>query len=254
MHQASIDSRAGATFAAAVSGIPIVLFHRQALVVGSFGSGADLASLPAAEVESTCDLIEIRLDLLSSKEREQRAWKRFEKTPLLFTARRRSEGGGGDLSASDRMNLIRSVLDDASLIDLEVASAGEMSELIDELSERGLPWVGSYHDFQATPMLSSLHAARENARNSGAAAFKAAFELGWNLDDVPALGQFITGSDFPTSLMGMGPFAPASRLLFAQLGSVLNYGYLGNTPTAPGQWSAAQLSTAIRSVRHLNAG
>ena len=49
--------------------------------------------------------------------------------------------------------------------------------------------------------------------------------------------------------MGMGPLAPASRLLAAQLGSVLNYGYLGSEPTAPGQWSARFLKEAVNQSR-----
>jgi len=34
-------------------------------------------------------------------------------------------------------------------------------------------------------------------------------------------------------------------LLCAQCGSLFNYGYLGNTATAPGQWDSALLKTAI---------
>jgi 3-dehydroquinate dehydratase-1 len=45
--------------------------------------------------------------------------------------------------------------------------------------------------------------------------------------------------------MGMGRFAAVSRLLCAQCGSVLNYGFLGTTPTAPGQWPAAQLKNLL---------
>ena len=47
------------------------------------------------------------------------------------------------------------------------------------------------------------------------------------------------------STMGMGPLAPVSRLLCAQCGSHFNYGYLGNTATAPGQWDGFLLKTAI---------
>jgi 3-dehydroquinate dehydratase I len=46
--------------------------------------------------------------------------------------------------------------------------------------------------------------------------------------------------------MGMGPLAAASRVRCALAGSVLNYGYLGEAPTAPGQWPAAKLRAAIR--------
>jgi 3-dehydroquinate dehydratase-1 len=43
----------------------------------------------------------------------------------------------------------------------------------------------------------------------------------------------------------MGPLAVVSRLLCAQCGSVLNYGYLGDEPTAPGQWDAGSLKRAM---------
>jgi 3-dehydroquinate dehydratase type I len=169
--------------------------------------------------------------------------------PLLFTARRSSEGGAGDLSADSRIEILRSVLDDASLIDIEVASIAEMQPLLKNLSSDGIPWIGSYHNFFESPTTATLSAHRMAARNAGAAGFKAAIELGWNVDQLGPLAQFVQEStDYPVSLMGMGPLAPVSRVLFGQLGSVLNYGYLGTTPTAPGQWSASDLMKAIRSV------
>ncbi|WP_353565656.1 type I 3-dehydroquinate dehydratase [Haloferula sargassicola] len=227
---------------------PLELHRRRPLVVGSIGSGEVLAGLDPADVASACDVVEIRLDLLSAKERQARGWRVFEKIPLLFTARRASEGGAGDLSAEQREAMLIDVIAEAAAIDIEVASIPEMAGLRIKLHDAGVPWIASFHDFRGVPDLALLHASRENARNSGAAAFKAAFELGWQLDSLPALAQFVAGSDFPTSLMGMGPFAPMSRVMFAQLGSVLNYGYLGDTPTAPGQWSARQLREAIASV------
>ena len=53
------------------------------------------------------------------------------------------------------------------------------------------------------------------------------------------------------SMMGMGELAPASRLLYAQHGSLLNYGYLGEEPTAPGQWPAILLKEAISNIESL---
>jgi 3-dehydroquinate dehydratase len=43
----------------------------------------------------------------------------------------------------------------------------------------------------------------------------------------------------------MGALAPESRVRCAHAGSVLNYGYIGQAPTAPGQWTAAALREAI---------
>jgi 3-dehydroquinate dehydratase type I len=147
------------------------------------------------------------------------------------------------------MNMIRSVLDDAALIDIEIASISEMQPLIEEMAKAGIPWIASFHNFVETPPIDLLSAKRMAARNAGAAGFKAAVELGWDMSQLAPLALFVRqATDFPVSLMGMGPLAPVSRVLFGQVGSVLNYGYLGNTPTAPGQWSAQQLKEAIQAT------
>ncbi|MBB5351891.1 3-dehydroquinate dehydratase type I [Haloferula luteola] len=247
--QPSIDTWQCSELARGVEPSRLPLRPHHPLVVGSFGTADALEKLAPERVEAACDLIEVRLDLLSADERRLRNWQRFEKLPVLFTARRASEGGSGDLDARARMALLNEILDDAALIDIEVASIPEMGALITELAAHELPWIASFHDFHGIPEIAQLHAAKEAARHAGAAGFKAAFAMDWQLDRLPSLGQFIVGSDFPVALMGMGPFAPISRVTFAQFGSVLNYGYLGDTPTAPGQWSAAQLRQAIQSVQ-----
>jgi len=62
----------------------------------------------------------------------------------------------------------------------------------------------------------------------------------------------LTDHGLAVSSMGMGPLAPVSRQLLAQCGSVLNYGYLGNAATAPGQWDSALLKTAISRLAPFN--
>lgn len=231
--------------------VPLSLTPGIPLVVGSFGDPASLTSTSVDLVRESCDVVEIRLDLLPSESTSSGSflWSRYEGIPLLFTARRASEGGAGELDAEARMGLLRAVIGDASLIDIEVASIAEMQPLIDDLAAAGIPWIGSFHDFSKAPPTDLLAAKRMAARNAGAAGFKAAVELGWEMDQLAPLALFLRQSpDYPISLMGMGPLAPVSRILFAQLGSVLNYGYLGETPTAPGQWSARQLKEAIANV------
>ena len=64
--------------------------------------------------------------------------------------------------------------------------------------------------------------------------------------DLVRLADFqLADHGIPVATMGMGPLAPVSRLLCAQCGSLLNYGYLGTTATAPGQWDSGLLKTAI---------
>lgn len=215
-------------------------------MVGSFGSPADLREA-AASVRQSCDLAEIRLDLLiaGSGKIDAELWSHLTDIPLLFTARRIEEGGALALDAAARMNLLEGVMEQAAWIDIEVASIPEMGGLLAELAERSIPWLASYHDFDKLPDSAELERAALQAKAAGAAVFKAAARLA-SPADLTRLAEFqLADHGLPVATMGMGPLAPVSRLLCAQCGSVFNYGYLGHTATAPGQWDAALLKTAI---------
>jgi 3-dehydroquinate dehydratase-1 len=221
--------------------------NRQPRVVGSFGSLQDLRKSSAAGVREACDLAEIRLDLLDPSDGciEGMPWSHLAETPLLFTARRIEEGGARSLTPEIRMNLLRHSLDHAAWIDVEVASMLEMEELLGELAGRRIPWIASYHDFHRLPPITELEQAAKRARNAGASVFKVAAKL-HSPADLARLAEFqLADHGLPVSTMGMGALAPVSRLLCAQCGSVFNYGFLGETATAPGQWDSALLKTAI---------
>ena len=212
--------------------------------MGSFGNAKSLALTSPEDAATDSDLLEIRLDLLEPA--DGRPWSHLGDLPLLFTARRGDEGGRGDLSAARRAGMLEEVLDEASLIDVELASAGEMDALLERVKERGIPWVASWHDFEGrSDSFARIPVMAEQAAAAGAACFKAAVRL-HQPADAARLAEILTTVDvLPLSLMGMGALAPVSRLLCAQAGSVLNYGYLGDAPTAPGQWSAGLLKRAI---------
>ena len=216
-------------------------------VVGSFGSVRDLLETTAEIARNSCDLAEVRLDLLGVGSADAASpWQHLRGgIPLLFTARRGDEGGVGGLSAAERMRLLEGALNDAALVDIEVASIGEMRPLVDALAERGIPWVASWHDFHRLPETRTLDEAAGRARAAGAVAFKAAAMMAAPAD-VARLAEFqLADHGISVSTMGMGALAPVSRLLCAQCGSVLNYGFLGQTTTAPGQWDAAALRAGI---------
>lgn len=216
-------------------------------VVGSFGSLADLIGSELETVRDSCDLVEIRLDLLLAEAGgvDPASWAHLRELPLLFTARRSEEGGAGSLDATTRAKLLMDVLDDAALIDVEVASTLEMGDLLGEMRHRNIPWVASFHDFGKLPETSLLMDAESRAREAGAAVFKIAAHLP-SPADLARLAEFqLAPHAIQVSTMGMGPLAPVSRLLCAQCGSVLNYGYIGTRPTAPGQWDGGSLKSAI---------
>ncbi len=216
-------------------------------VVGSFGSINDLVNSDVHAVQRACDIVEIRLDLLASETGsvDSSMWGHMGKIPLLFTARRSEEGGARRLNAMERTGLLRSALAQATLIDIEVASISEMVDLLQTVGIHGIPWIASFHDFDKLPETSALETAAKRAKDAGAAVFKAAAKLN-SPADLARLAEFqLADHGLPVSTMGMGSLAAVSRLLCAQCGSVLNYGYLGNEPTAPGQWDAASLKQAI---------
>lgn len=219
--------------------------------MGSFGNANSLSKARLAELSDCCDLIELRLDLLDAEgiSPRSRPWAHLEGAPLLFTARRGDEGGAGDLSAARRMELLEPVLAEAALIDVELVSAGEMAGLLKEMKAQGIPWVASWHDFEGrADSFERIPAMAEEAARAGAACFKAAVRL-HHPEDVEKLADVISRVDaLPLSLMGMGPLATESRLRCAAAGSVLNYGYLGDAPTAPGQCSAAELKAGISAL------
>ncbi len=225
--------------------LQLELDHKR--VVGSFGDAADLLATSLETVRESSDLVEIRLDLLASEATPTGGplWRHLAEFPLLFTARRGDEGGAGALDPLARMELLQSALGEAAWIDLELASIPEMGALLPELSARGIPWIASYHDFQKLPATAELELAAASAKAAGAAVFKIAAWLA-SPADMARLAEFqLADHGLPVATMGMGPLAPVSRLLCAQCGSVFNYGYLGGTATAPGQWDAALLKTAI---------
>lgn len=218
--------------------------------VGSFGDADALRGAGSGPVLNSCDVAEIRLDLLAMEdvEPDRRLWAHLDGVPLLFTARRKEEGGALESTTAQRLAWLETTFDDAAAIDIEVASLAENAVLLEILQERGIPIVASFHDFEGTPDEGTLARHLETARTAGATVFKAAAKIS-TPDDIALLANFQrTDHGMPKSLMGMGPLAPVSRLLCAQLGSVLNYGYLGKNPTAPGQWSAARLKDAISAL------
>lgn len=223
------------------------------LVVGCLSSAEDLAELDPALAQSACDLVEIRLDGLHAGGglAGTAAWGRLAPLPLLFTARRGDEGGTGDLDAGTRAKLLRAALVDADWIDIEAASLADLAPVARAARENGIALVVSYHDFNSVPDEDTLRRVVETARDAGATIAKIA-ATPEGPAELARLAEF-TARDhgIAVSTMGMGPLAAASRLLCAQCGSVLNYGFLGSGPTAPGQWSASMLRDAISTLPQL---
>ena len=215
--------------------------------VGSVADGATLDRLHGMDLPSLCDIAEYRLDTWPDLAAQGVELAKSSPVPVLVTVRRPEEGGQNSLSATERERLARLFLPGAALLDVEIASLGEMAGLVAGARAEGVIIVASFHDFTGTPPLDDLKRKRDAALAAGADIVKFAATLHRTADIATLASMLEEPGHPPMSVMGMGKLGRVSRLIFAQLGSVLNYGYLDKA-TVPGQWPAARLRELIREL------
>lgn len=202
------------------------------------------ASQLASGQPAPCDVLEIRVDLIGLAAADLAPQLERLPLPLLITLRHPAEGGRGPVSAAERMAILQPLLSYASLVDVEIQFAHEVQPLLQQAQSQGVKVVGSYHDFSATPAQHVLLAALQQAESLGLDVAKFACTLTCPQDLQQLMALVSTPAPLPISVMGMGPLGRVSRLVLSRLGSVLNYGYLGEA-NAPGQWPARKLKELI---------
>lgn len=224
-----------------------LLFSSRPLAVGVVADAAALqhfTSLDAASRANLCDVAELRLDQLKMPAAELRNALAGNTLPLLLTARHPAEGGQGPEDPAARAAMIEPLLDLATLIDVELRSVAQMQGLVQKARAAGVPVVGSFHDFQATPTDEVLRGAVGFAEQAGLGGVKIATYLNTQ-DDLARLMKLAGETHrLRLSAMGMGPWGRVSRLVLAKCGSLLNYGFIGAS-NAPGQWPVARLKELL---------
>jgi 3-dehydroquinate dehydratase-1 len=164
--------------------------------------------------------------------------------PLIVTVRHPAEGGAHRLTFSQRRALFAEFLPFAALIDIELRSWEKLTGTIEAARRAGVKIIASSHYFRSIPSAAELQRSIRSAHVAGADICKIAALA----ETTDALSRLLTvlakKQPLPLSIMGMGKFGKISRLLFAQAGSVLNYGYL-DRPNASGQWEATVLKQRL---------
>ena len=105
-------------------------------------------------------------------------------------------------------------------------------------------FLNRFHDFKNTPPLSRLREVIRQAQDQGADAIKIATHTAAP-SDVARLLDLFSSTRLPLAVMGMGPLGMSSRVLLANCGSVLNYGWI-HAPNVPGQLAARELAKILR--------
>ena len=215
-------------------------------VVGTVHSEASLYRALRLYV-GEIDYVELRVDHFATDAKPLVDAASILPAPCIITVRHPDEGGANHLDENLRRQLFKQFLPFAAYIDVELRSLTGLAETIAEARELGVSVIVSDHHFDRTPPFRTLEARLRQAEKAGADVFK----LAALADNAAALCVLLkimeAASEIPRSVMGMGRYGKVSRLLLAQAGSVLNYGYL-DKPNASGQWEASLLKKRLKEV------
>ena len=225
-------------------------FPARPLVAASINNPDDLRRVASLDwSDPPCDVLEWRLDGLQGVARTDLAAAIAAcPLPALLTARRLDEGGFASWpDEATRLTTATAFLAPGRLLDIEARSLesdAAWRELAAHADDEGVPVVVSWHDFLGLPPEGAVRRAQNAALANKASVVKVA-ATARTLDDVLSLASvFRLAAPLPVSLMAMGRFGLSSRLLFAQAGSVLNYGFLFEA-SVPGQWPARELKRML---------
>ena len=195
-----------------------------------------------------CDLIEYRLDSLWACADFSSPLPIHGEKPIIVTARDPIEGGQNSLKLSERRHLFEQHQMSASILDIEIRNLSQLAEIRDAAQIQGRLVLGSFHDFNTTPPESELEDTIKRGIDARADGIKLAVTTN-TPQHIRTLLHLLERyqSEIPMAVMGMGTLGMSSRILLAQCGSILNYGYLSEA-NAPGQWSAAMMRRLFNEI------
>lgn len=219
------------------------LGDRPAVVAA--GGEADLDALAAA---AGADVLELRADLFDdpSEARVADALARLEATgkPIVFTVRAGAEGGRA-MAETQRAALYHRALAGVAAVDVEIASAALVADVVPAARALGRAVILSAHDFAATPSREALLGLVARARALGADLPKLATRAATPDDLATLLDVTLAARADGVVTLGMGPLGPLSRIALPAAGSRLTYGAAGGG-TAPGQTPVDELAAWVR--------
>jgi 3-dehydroquinate dehydratase-1 len=230
--------------------IPSKICNRMPLPSNVVGIIHTFAGLQKALKLSRKDLdfLEIRVDAFSEDPERILPLLPRLKLPLIITVRHPREGGVAKrLSATERRRLFALFLPHAALIDVELRFIRELAPVIKKARQLGIKVIFSHHDFKGTPGSARLHKLALRAKKAEPDLFKMAATTSSPADLATLLVFLYSEKSIPLSIMGMGTFGKISRLLLAQAGSLLNYGFL-DKPQLKGQWPATLLKERLKEL------
>ncbi|OVA15093.1 Dehydroquinase class I [Macleaya cordata] len=203
--------------------------------------------------ESGADIVEIRLDYLSSFNPRQDLETLIKKCTLLtlFTFRPKWEGGEYEGDESSRLDGLRLAMElGADYIDVELQVAHEFISSIDGKKPENCKVIVSSHNYQCTPSVEEIGNLVANIQGTGADIVKIA-TTALDITDVARMFQIIVHSQVPIIGLVMTERGLISRLLCPKFGGYLTFGTLEEgVVSAPGQPTIKDLLDKFN-LRHI---
>ena len=214
----------------------------------------DILSQVQEAVKAKVDLIELRPDMwmkcsnISEDEYiptivtfVEEAYSKVADMPVLFTWRTIGEGGETPLCSDNYIKLLQAIVDQdlVQAIDVELfAYTEEIGSIMKQAHQQGIQTVMSYHNFQSTPDIETLHVYAERMVSVDAQVIKFALMPSTN-DDVLSVLQLTKElteryPQLPRITMSMGQLGQMTRTCGHVFGNCLTFGTLGHV-SAPGQ-------------------
>ena len=227
--------------------IRVKISKRHAQIVGVIASRDGLRR--ALRMKNPPDLYELRLDHLLGCLDEVEKNISILRAQLIITARHPAEGGANRLSTQQRRDLLKRFLPHARYVDVELRSAKAFRAILDFARKKKIERIISFHDLDHTPTVRVLKSKARSAESCGADIFKVATRTETPAQLARLLDFAADGDvDLARSVMGMGKLGAFSRVVLAQLGSVLIYASL-HEPNVEGQLSIKQLRSALSRLK-----
>lgn len=203
------------------------------------------------------DLVELRADGLETKsykseviELLKRA-KSLTNLSLILTVRMKDEGGAFSGTEKERVECIKSGIELADMIDIELRmNEKDRDEIIKIAKEKKVEVILSCHDFENTPSEDEMISVLTEEEAAGADIAKLAVTANFSSDVIRLLNitqEMGKKLKIPLCTISMGKAGAISRIAAPIFGSAITYGYV-TKETAPGQLSVSQLDSMLRAI------
>jgi len=188
--------------------------------------------------------VEIRFDLsINRKKNDIQLLSNVQKKHVIFTCRRKDEGGQFGGSEKERIQILKRAFDLGFLVDVELTTLEENKMRLSRSMQKRA--ILSFHDFMKTPSKTDLDSIVKRMAIFNPHIKKIATMVK-NEDDNKRLLNVVIQKNTKENIcvIGMGPLGKKTRIIAPLLGSCMTYCSINSDgASAPGQMTCNDMNT-----------